>query len=154
MTARKVPILYYLTRNGQLEHPHLIDVPLSSPHGLYLRVEAASLLSITLAFAWQKASLLSITKLPNKTIHKNTIRIVRQIIELLLLLCAFGSAMTDQEAASELEYLGRIKILNLVPLMGYCLASEQRIAIYDDIENISLHNLLYDLRLGVQVTED
>ncbi|KAI3757984.1 hypothetical protein L6452_05530 [Arctium lappa] len=35
--ARKVPVLYYLTRNGHLEHPHLIDVPLSSPHGLYLR---------------------------------------------------------------------------------------------------------------------
>ncbi|KAI3751388.1 hypothetical protein L2E82_22472 [Cichorium intybus] len=37
MAARKVPVLYYLTRNGHLEHPHLIDVPLSSPHGLYLR---------------------------------------------------------------------------------------------------------------------
>ncbi|CAI9302803.1 unnamed protein product [Lactuca saligna] len=37
MAARKVPVLYYLTRNGNLEHPHLIDVPLSSPHGLYLR---------------------------------------------------------------------------------------------------------------------
>ncbi|KAI3517323.1 hypothetical protein L1887_16537 [Cichorium endivia] len=35
--ARKVPVLYYLSRNGHLEHPHLIDVPLSSPHGLYLR---------------------------------------------------------------------------------------------------------------------
>ncbi|KAI3817736.1 hypothetical protein L1987_11534 [Smallanthus sonchifolius] len=34
---RKVPVLYYLSRNGHLEHPHLIDVPLSSPHGLYLR---------------------------------------------------------------------------------------------------------------------
>ncbi|KAI3731078.1 hypothetical protein L1987_62261 [Smallanthus sonchifolius] len=35
--VRKVPVLYYLSRNGHLEHPHLIDVPLSSPHGLYLR---------------------------------------------------------------------------------------------------------------------
>lgn len=35
--ARKVPVLYYLSRNGQLEHPHLIEVPLSSSHGLYLR---------------------------------------------------------------------------------------------------------------------
>nr|XP_043613333.1 protein SOSEKI 5-like [Erigeron canadensis] len=35
--ARKVPVLYYLSRNGQLEHPHLIDVTLSSPHGLYLK---------------------------------------------------------------------------------------------------------------------
>nr|GEW40086.1 probable LRR receptor-like serine/threonine-protein kinase At2g24230 [Tanacetum cinerariifolium] len=62
--------------------------------------------------------------------------------------------MTDQEAASELEYLGRIKHPNLVPLMGYCLAGEQRIAIYDYMENGNLHNLLYDLPLGVQINED
>ncbi|KAL4556858.1 hypothetical protein LXL04_035023 [Taraxacum kok-saghyz] len=37
MAVTKVPVLYYLTRNGHLEHPHLIDVPLSSSHGLYLR---------------------------------------------------------------------------------------------------------------------
>ncbi|XP_024990487.1 protein UPSTREAM OF FLC-like [Cynara cardunculus var. scolymus] len=36
-SARKVPVLYYLSRNGHLEHPHLVDVTLSSPHGLYLR---------------------------------------------------------------------------------------------------------------------
>ncbi|KAI3767393.1 hypothetical protein L2E82_17492 [Cichorium intybus] len=47
--------------------------------------------------------------------------------------------MTVQEAVSELKYLGRIKILNLVPLMGYCLASEQLITIYDYMENGSLH---------------
>ncbi|KAK2997142.1 hypothetical protein RJ639_025863, partial [Escallonia herrerae] len=34
---RKVPIVYYLSRNGQLEHPHFIEVPLSpSSDGLYL----------------------------------------------------------------------------------------------------------------------
>ncbi|KAL4589900.1 hypothetical protein LXL04_002812 [Taraxacum kok-saghyz] len=65
-----------------------------------------------------------------------------------------GSTMPDHEAATELEYLGRIKHQNLVPLMGYCLAGEQRIAIYDYMENGNLHNLLYDLPLGVQVTED
>ncbi|XP_071728818.1 protein SOSEKI 5-like [Rutidosis leptorrhynchoides] len=37
ITVQKVPVLYYLTRNGHIEHPHLIDVPLSSPHGLYLK---------------------------------------------------------------------------------------------------------------------
>lgn len=37
VSTRKVPVLYYLSRNGHLEHPHLIDVPPSSPHGLYLR---------------------------------------------------------------------------------------------------------------------
>nr|XP_043610794.1 protein SOSEKI 5-like [Erigeron canadensis] len=34
---RRVPVVYYLCRNGQLEHPHFIEVPLSSPDGLYLR---------------------------------------------------------------------------------------------------------------------
>ena len=34
---RKVPVIYYLSRNGQLEHPHFMDVPLSSPEGLFLK---------------------------------------------------------------------------------------------------------------------
>ncbi|KAJ0539292.1 putative protein SOSEKI [Helianthus annuus] len=34
---RRVPVVYYLSRNGNLEHPHFIEVPLSSPDGLYLR---------------------------------------------------------------------------------------------------------------------
>lgn len=35
--SRKVPVIYYLSRNRQLEHPHFMEVPLSSPDGLYLR---------------------------------------------------------------------------------------------------------------------
>lgn len=65
-----------------------------------------------------------------------------------------GSTLTDQEAARELEYLGRIKHPNLVPLTGYCLAGDQRIAIYDYMENGNLQNLLHDLPLGVQTTDD
>ncbi|GAV83222.1 LRR_1 domain-containing protein/Pkinase_Tyr domain-containing protein, partial [Cephalotus follicularis] len=65
-----------------------------------------------------------------------------------------GSTLTEQEAARELEYLGRIKHPNLVPLTGYCLAGDQRIAIYDYMENGNLQNLLHDLPLGVQRTED
>ncbi|XP_011032320.1 PREDICTED: protein UPSTREAM OF FLC [Populus euphratica] len=34
---RKVPVVYYLCRNHQLEHPHFIEVPLASRDGLYLR---------------------------------------------------------------------------------------------------------------------
>lgn len=34
---RKVPVVYYLCRNRQLEHPHFIEIPISSPEGLYLR---------------------------------------------------------------------------------------------------------------------
>ncbi|KAL6563648.1 hypothetical protein OROGR_002607 [Orobanche gracilis] len=34
---QKVPVVYYLSRNRQLEHPHFMEVPLSSSGGLYLR---------------------------------------------------------------------------------------------------------------------
>ncbi|KAL1208537.1 Protein SOSEKI 5 [Cardamine amara subsp. amara] len=34
---RKVPVVYYLCRNGQLDHPHFIEVTLSSHDGLYLK---------------------------------------------------------------------------------------------------------------------
>ncbi|KAK4782764.1 hypothetical protein SAY86_007138 [Trapa natans] len=65
-----------------------------------------------------------------------------------------GSTLSDHEAARELEYLGRIKHPNLVPLTGYCLAGDQRIAIYEYMENGNLHSLLHDLPLGVNLTED
>ncbi|CAN1150370.1 Protein SOSEKI 5 [Linum perenne] len=32
----RVPVVYYLSRNGKLEHPHFMEVPLSSPDGLHL----------------------------------------------------------------------------------------------------------------------
>ncbi|XP_030471881.2 protein SOSEKI 5 isoform X1 [Syzygium oleosum] len=35
-TERRVPVVYYLSRNGQLEQPHFMEVPLSSPEGLFL----------------------------------------------------------------------------------------------------------------------
>ncbi|CAK7325633.1 unnamed protein product [Dovyalis caffra] len=34
---QKVAVVYYLTRNGQFEHPHFMEVPLSSPQGLQLK---------------------------------------------------------------------------------------------------------------------
>ncbi|GMG98232.1 hypothetical protein Nepgr_000072 [Nepenthes gracilis] len=34
---RVVPVVYYISRNGQLEHPHFMEVPLSSSEGLFLR---------------------------------------------------------------------------------------------------------------------
>lgn len=33
-TEVKVPVIYYLSRNGQLEHPHLMEVPISSLQGV------------------------------------------------------------------------------------------------------------------------
>ncbi|KAL0460293.1 UNVERIFIED_CONTAM: protein UPSTREAM OF FLC [Sesamum latifolium] len=35
-SGKRVPVLYYLCRNGQLQHPHFMEVPLSSPQGLFL----------------------------------------------------------------------------------------------------------------------
>ncbi|XVE99515.1 hypothetical protein REPUB_Repub03eG0205600 [Reevesia pubescens] len=34
---QKVSVIYYLSRNGQLEHPHFLEVSLSSPQGLFLK---------------------------------------------------------------------------------------------------------------------
>ncbi|WVZ94002.1 hypothetical protein U9M48_039946 [Paspalum notatum var. saurae] len=75
-------------------------------------------------------------------------------IQIAVKVLVHGSVMEDQDAARELERLGRIKHPNLVPLTGYCLAGDQRIAIYEYMENGNLHNLLHDLPLGVQTTED
>ncbi|KAL6499768.1 hypothetical protein OROGR_027678 [Orobanche gracilis] len=36
-SSQKVPVVYYLCRNRQLEHPHFMEVLLSSSGGLYLR---------------------------------------------------------------------------------------------------------------------
>ncbi|KAK9022357.1 hypothetical protein V6N11_002629 [Hibiscus sabdariffa] len=37
ITERRVAIVYYLSRNGQLQQPHFMEVPLSSNDGLYLK---------------------------------------------------------------------------------------------------------------------
>nr|KJB20171.1 hypothetical protein B456_003G136300 [Gossypium raimondii] len=37
LVERKVAVVYYLSRNGQLQHPHFMQVPLSSNAGLYLK---------------------------------------------------------------------------------------------------------------------
>ncbi|XP_078443253.1 leucine-rich repeat protein kinase family protein [Wolffia australiana] len=60
----------------------------------------------------------------------------------------------DGAAARELDRLGRIRHPNLVPLAGYCIAGDQRIAIYDYMDNGNLQNLLHDLPLGLPATED
>ncbi|XP_006857225.2 probable LRR receptor-like serine/threonine-protein kinase At2g24230 [Amborella trichopoda] len=65
-----------------------------------------------------------------------------------------SSSINDQEAASALEHLGKIKHPNLVPLTGYCLAGDQRIAIYKYMEHGNLQNMLHDLPIGGQITED
>ncbi|CAH9114410.1 unnamed protein product [Cuscuta epithymum] len=34
---RQAAVVYYLSRNGQLQHPHFMEVPFSSSQGLYLK---------------------------------------------------------------------------------------------------------------------
>nr|TKS16844.1 hypothetical protein D5086_0000016750 [Populus alba] len=41
-SEQKVGVVYYLTRNGQFEHPHFMEVPLSSPQGLQLKAAQAT----------------------------------------------------------------------------------------------------------------
>lgn len=33
----RAAVVYYLSRNGHLEHPHFMEVAVASPDGLYLR---------------------------------------------------------------------------------------------------------------------
>ncbi|XP_058067648.1 probable LRR receptor-like serine/threonine-protein kinase At2g24230 [Magnolia sinica] len=75
-------------------------------------------------------------------------------IQVAIKVLVHRSTVTDEEAARELECLGRIKHPNLMALMGYCLAGDQRIAIYEYMENGNLENLLHDPRSGAQQTEN
>ncbi|CAH2069560.1 unnamed protein product [Thlaspi arvense] len=54
-----------------------------------------------------------------------------------------GTTMTDHEASIAFERLARIIHPNLVPLSGYCIAAEQRIAIYEHLDNVNLQSLLH-----------
>ncbi|XP_062092726.1 protein SOSEKI 5-like [Humulus lupulus] len=45
-TDKKVPVVYYLSRNNQLDHPHFMVVRLSSPQGLYLKDVISKLSSL------------------------------------------------------------------------------------------------------------
>ncbi|CAL1374454.1 unnamed protein product [Linum trigynum] len=37
ITKRKAAVVYHISRNGHFEHPHFLEVPLSSSKGLYLK---------------------------------------------------------------------------------------------------------------------
>lgn len=55
-----------------------------------------------------------------------------------------GTTWTDMEASIAFERLARINHPNLVPLCGYCIATEQRIAIYEDLDMVNLQSLLHN----------
>jgi len=48
----RAAVVYYLSRNGHLEHPHFIEVALSCPDGLYLRGTTDPLLAHA-SFSWR-----------------------------------------------------------------------------------------------------
>ncbi|EOA15097.1 hypothetical protein CARUB_v10028465mg [Capsella rubella] len=55
-----------------------------------------------------------------------------------------GTTLTDMEASIAFERLARINHPNLLPLCGYCIATEQRIAIYEDLDMANLQSLLHN----------
>eukprot|EP00249_Psilotum_nudum_P014223 c24727_g1_i1 orf=732-1301(-) len=55
-----------------------------------------------------------------------------------------GRVLTNQEAAAEFGVLSRIKRPNLVPILGCCLVGDERLAIYEYMENGNLHDWLHD----------
>ncbi|CAN0837102.1 Protein SOSEKI 5 [Linum grandiflorum] len=46
VTKRKAAVVYHISRNGHLEHPHFLEVPVSSFKGLYLKDVISALNSI------------------------------------------------------------------------------------------------------------
>ncbi|XP_024366586.1 uncharacterized protein [Physcomitrium patens] len=53
-------------------------------------------------------------------------------------------AQGDREFQAEMETLGRIKHTNLVPLLGYCCLSRERLLVYKCLSNGSLDDWLYE----------
>lgn len=64
-----------------------------------------------------------------------------------------GRILNDQEAAQEFEVLSKIKHPNLVPLLGFCVVGDERLVIYEHMENGGLHRWLHDLPVGTQLDD-
>lgn len=55
-----------------------------------------------------------------------------------------GGPANELEKAAQLEALGKIRHENLVSLVGYCLVGEERLLVYEFMENGDLHQHLHD----------
>lgn len=53
------------------------------------------------------------------------------------------SQRTEKEFLSEMATLGSVKHANLVPLLGFCMAKKERILVYKDMPNGTLHDQLH-----------
>lgn len=55
-----------------------------------------------------------------------------------------GGPANELEKAAQLEALGKIRHENLVSLVGYCLVGEERLLVYEFMENGDVHQRLHD----------
>ncbi|KAJ8769635.1 hypothetical protein K2173_005238 [Erythroxylum novogranatense] len=65
------------------------------------------------------------------------------------------SGQGDREFIAEMETIGKIKHRNLVPLLGYCKAGEERLLVYEYMRFGSLEDVLHDQKkAGIKLNWD
>lgn len=60
---------------------------------------------------------------------------------------------SEKEFTSEMATLGNVKHRNLVPLLGFCMAKKERLLVYKDMPNGTLHDRLHSLSEGEKPLE-
>ncbi|XP_060196305.1 probably inactive leucine-rich repeat receptor-like protein kinase At5g48380 [Lycium barbarum] len=60
---------------------------------------------------------------------------------------------SEKEFMSEMATLGNVKHRNLVPLLGFCMAKKERLLVYKDMPNGTLHDKLHSLSEGEKSLE-
>ncbi|KAL3367420.1 hypothetical protein AABB24_011916 [Solanum stoloniferum] len=60
---------------------------------------------------------------------------------------------SEKEFTSEMATLGNVKHCNLVPLLGFCMAKKERLLVYKDMSNGTLHDRLHLVSEGEKTLE-
>lgn len=60
---------------------------------------------------------------------------------------------SEKEFVSEMDTLGKVKHRNLVPLLGFCMAKKERLLVYKDMPNGTLHDKLHSVSEGEKTLE-